>query len=65
MSDVGAGHIAGEQHGIRIVRTDCWIKHRAAATGTDHAEAAWPFGSSTGQAHYDGNSEKKKDTEFH
>ena len=63
MSDVGAGHIAGEQHGIRIVRTDCWIKHRAAATGTDHAKISRPLCPCAGHA------ENKNDadgySEFH
>src|ERR1700741_1749956 len=44
---------------------DSGIEHRATTTRTDHAEAARPFGSSSGQAHYDGHREKDKGTEFH
>jgi len=65
VGDVRTRHIARDEHGVDVVRTDRRIKHCAAAAGTDDPESAWPFGESAGQAHYDKNNESNKDSEFH
>jgi len=36
--DIGAGHIARNQHGPGVVLTDGGIEHGAASTGSDHTE---------------------------
>jgi hypothetical protein len=47
------------------MRADGGVEHSAAAARTNDAKTSGPVSESTGQAHYDGNSEKNEDTEFH
>jgi hypothetical protein len=43
MRDIGTGHVAGNQNGVRIVRADGWIEHGPAASGADYLEIAWTY----------------------
>jgi hypothetical protein len=62
---VGTSHVARDQHSIGIMRADGGIEHGPPATWPNDVETAWPFGQSTGQRHYDRNTEKNKITESH
>ncbi len=39
--DVAARHIAGDDRGARVVRTDGGVEHRTAAAGSDDAPRGW------------------------
>lgn len=65
MGDIGSRHIATYQDGIRVVRTDGWMKHRPASAGANDLEIAWTgvYGLSQQKTGYR-KSKKEKDHLF-
>ena len=61
--DVGARHIARNENSVYIEWADRRVKHRPAATGTDHAKISRPLCPDAGQA--ENKSDGDSYSEFH
>src|SRR5450759_1119645 len=66
VSDVRAGHVAGNENCVRIKRADGWMEHGSAATRADDAEVSRALGEEAG-THYQAQHDENcgKDAEFH
>ena len=58
VGDIRARHVAGDQHGIGVMRTDGGIEHGPTAARSDDAEVSRAIAKSADGAQYDQNCEK-------
>jgi hypothetical protein len=63
MSNVRASHVAGDEYGFGVMRTDGGIEHRTTAARPKDAKASWPLSKSAGQA--ENESDADGYSEFH